>query len=186
MPKSLVSKREKNEKQLLTIRETQSSYKSMIICDMEPVRTKLLHLLREKFREHSKIIFGKKTLLKKAFEKHDKQFTAALTANTFVIFTNFDTNSILETLTSYNKEKSVKIIKAGILQINNKPINTTLRKNLIEFIPVYEENGHLKINEDFVLDEKKHKKVIKLLKMDDEHMQIKPLYIFENEKYTKI
>lgn len=185
MPKMLVSKRDKNEKHFTQIKESVSRYKSMIIFDMLPVRTKLLHTLRETMRDGSKIVFGKKTIIKKALKDHSKEFLDSLTKNTFIIFTNQQTDSIIKTVIGFNKEKKPKSLTKGILKANNQPVPTVLKKNLQQ-LPLIEVSGQLHLQSDFVLDDVEHHQLIKLLKLTDDHVSIAPLYLYENGQYAKL
>lgn len=184
MPKTLISKRDRNEKHFTQIKDSVSKYKSMIVFDLAPVRTKLLHTLRETVRDNSKIVFGKKTIIKKVLKDHNKDFLNCLTKNTFVIFTNQQSDIIIKTIIGFNQPRKPKFLSKGLLKINNQPAPTIFKKNLQQ-LPLTELSGQLHLQSDFPLDDTKHKQIIKLLKLTDGHVNIVPLYTYEDGQYIK-
>lgn len=183
----VVSKREKNNVHFAKIKETFEKYNQVVVFEMDSVRTRTLHSIREEIRDSSKIIFGKKTVIKKALKDVNGQFLNSLTANTFLVFTNEDIDKIVGVVTKYNIEKSVKVLSKGVLKIKDAPVPTVLRKNLeLLNLTTKEKNGVLVLEKDVELDEVKDKKLIRLLKMDDLSVCLKPLCIIKEGNYQKI
>ncbi|ELQ76027.1 60S acidic ribosomal protein P0 [Trachipleistophora hominis] len=182
-----VSKKEKNAVHYTKIKECLGKYNQIILFEMNPVRTNVLHKMREVTRDTTKIIFGKKLIIRKALKDVDDDFLKCMTANTFLVFTNEDTSKIVDVILKYNVASSEKLIPKGILKINNVAAPTVIKKNLdkLNFV-TKEKNGVLMVENAVELDTEKDKKLIKLLRMDDISINIKPLCVISNGNYQKI
>lgn len=182
-----LTRRAKNEKQLTAVKEITGTYKNIFVFEMCPVRTRTLHDMREVLRDTSKIVFGKKSVLKKGLSSHKEEFLNSLTANTFLVFTNEQSTEIIEKLKNFNVEKTECLVPSGLLKINNVAAPTVIKKDLLKFgLNVTEKNGHLFLEEEKTLDEESDAKLIKMLKLNTSHMNIVPKYVFENGKYKKM
>lgn len=184
---AVVSKREKNEVHYTKVKECLSKYNQIVLFEMNPVRTKVLHRMREMTRDATKIIFGKKSIIKKALEGADENFLKCMTANTFLMFTNEESSRMIDVVMKHNVAASEKLIPKGILRINNVAAPTVIKKNLDKLnLTTKEKNGMLILENDITLDTERDKKLIKLLKMDDSSINIRPLCIISNGNYQKI
>lgn len=183
----VVSKRHRNDVHFTSVKDSLDKYNNVILLEMNPVRTKVLHKLRESMRNTAKIIFGKKTIIKKVFKNINENFLKLITANTFLVFTNDDWKRTIETIVEHNTEETQKIIRKGVLMTGNQPAPTVIKKHLDSLnLITKEQHGTLFLENDVQLDNQKDKKIIKLLKMDDTSMSIKPLCVLEDGKFQKI
>merc|ERR1711915_46421 len=123
----VASKRAKNEIHFKRFQENQQKYANMIIFEMSPLRTKILHDLRDSLRNVAKITFGKKSVMKKVLNAYKDEFKNALTANTFIVFTDADSKSIIGEAMKFNREKTEKIIPSGVLKVQNATAPTVIK-----------------------------------------------------------
>ena len=104
-----LSLKQKNLSHFTKIKENLSTFKNIYVFEMKPFKTRILHQIREKIKsDSSKIVFGKKTVIKKAFDilesSGDRKYLDLLTANTFLLFTNQE-RDLLPQILSFNKKR---------------------------------------------------------------------------------